>query len=247
MSNLVNLYNIFQLFYYSFQQSIYSFISFQDDNLFFIKIVYIIILGVFTSFTPCFFSLLPIMISYIGVNYIDSNSVKRNIFFMGLISSFITIIFIIYIFDYQAYKLLTNIPIISLLIWILIALNLLQILNISDLFRIIRLIDHFYIDNIFMENYITGLIFGLSSVSCSASIILTTIFWLSSSHSFIQSLIYLFLYILGCILPFAFIFYFPLYISKFNIVVNFWSKLTPVIGVFILIFSIFSLLNISFS
>nr|QCI04406.1 Thiol:disulfide interchange protein [Antithamnion hubbsii] len=247
MPNLVNLYNFFQLFYYSCQQSIYFFISLQYSNLFFIKMINIVILGIFTSLTPCFFSLLPIMMSYISISYTSKSQIKSNTFLFGLISSFFVVICIVYLFNYQAYKLLLNIPFISFFIWILIALNLLQILDTSYLLSLLTFNNKIYLENIFMQNYITGLVFGLSSMSCSASIILTTIFWLSSSNNFIQSCLYLCLYLVGCILPFIVIFYFPLYIRKLDFIVKFWNKVMPISGVFILTSSLFSFLNSTFN
>ncbi len=247
MFNLVNLYNLVQIFYYSCQQSIYMFVSFQSSYFGLLKIIYIAILGIFTSLTPCFFSLLPIITSYITMGYINKTKIKREIFLFGLISSFIIVILTFYIFNYQSYKLLMNIPLISFGFWILISLNLLQILDISYFFSFIKINTNIYMPNIFIENYITGLAFGLSSISCSASIILTTIFWLSSSENIIQSCIYLCIYLVGCIVPFGFIFYFPLYIKRFNILVKFWNQFIPLSGALILTFSIFSLLDRTFS
>jgi len=240
---IFQLYTSIQILLYSCQQNIYFILSSFNNYYVLIKFIFLLFLGTLTSLTPCFLSFIPVVFSYF--NSINASFLDKIMMILGLFSSLIILICSIYLFNSQAISLLVSVPILSYLILMIIALNLLQILDFSSLFFFLNTssLDTINYNSTYLKSYTIGFFIGLGSLPCNIGIILTTISWLYNSINLIQSIIFLFIYLIGCILPF-FIVFFLLYLKfERNWFINFWNTLVPFSGASILSFALFLLLE----
>nr|QCI04021.1 Thiol:disulfide interchange protein [Antithamnionella ternifolia] len=240
---ILKIYHSFQIFFYFFQQKIYLLLSLQNNYYIFFKLICIFILGILTSLTPCFLSSIPLVISY--SNSINLNSINKNLIILGSFSSLIGLTCLVYLFNYKSNLVLVNIPILSSLIFIIISLNLLDIWDISRFFFFfdINTLDKVNYNSIYIQSYLLGISLGLASLSCNIAIIFTTISWLYSHMNFIQLLVFLLSYLLGCIFPFVVIFYLPFQFFKINFFIKLWNYFIPLSGAILLSCGCFSLLT----
>nr|YP_009297042.1 cytochrome c biogenesis protein transmembrane region [Ceramium japonicum]AOM66385.1 cytochrome c biogenesis protein transmembrane region [Ceramium japonicum] len=215
MQQLIYFYNDFSVVFYLFKHSLYNNLSIYYDQFNLLKVLSLLFLGLFTSLTPCFLSVLPLIFSSTTLlNYLNSTKI---ILFLGLISSLLFIIGLLYIGNDKLYNLFIHIPIISSIMFIFIALNILGIINISYFLTSFNNINQDIFNNIYLQSYFMGFSIGLGSLPCNGSLILTTILWIYSANKIVESCVYLLIYLLGCMLPFAIIFLLPLKFLKFQI------------------------------
>lgn len=204
--------------------------------------VLILFTGLLTSFTPCFISLLPLVIAYI--NTCNKSNFSKNIFLCGLITSLFFIIFIADFITINYSYYVNNINIFLSFILILISLNLLQIFNFSYFFTFINIgLPGFSINNKFLKSYLFCCLIGFSTFPCSTSIIMLFIFWLSHSTNFSILLFYWIIYLFGCILPFILVVNLAIDYIQSLFIVYLWNWIVPISGSIILFFSLFSLLE----
>uniref|UniRef100_UPI003003749F thiol:disulfide interchange protein n=1 Tax=Anunuuluaehu liula TaxID=3049639 RepID=UPI003003749F len=237
-----NFLYFFEIQVYYLQQIIYNFLSSELHN--FTPYIFMLLLtgGLLTSINPCSISILPLSVSYIDNK--KNNHINKYTFIAGLISSLIIIFSLSILLNNYYYKLILNIPIFSSIIIIIIGLNFLKIFNLN--FFTINILQfhpfNFNIDSNF-SNFIIGLMFGLSSCSCSTPILATLLFWLSNTHNILSGIIYILCYMLGYIIPLFILIEITINYTKIKIISQIWNYLMPVSGSFILGIGLFSLLN----
>lgn len=231
------IYNKISVYFYLFQRYIYMIASSKYNFFYFFKLLSIFIAGIFTIFTPCFISLLPIFLSY--ASYIKDNIWIKRLYFFGLCSSFIVIIIPLYFSSNKFLNIFAKLPIISAICFILISLNLLNILQISFIFKntfLNKKKNYSY-----LQYYLIGLSIGFSCLPCNASIMLTTILWFSNNSTLLKSILYLFIYLGGCLFPFFIIFYMPVKFYSFDSFIRLWNQVMPLGGILMLSFGSFIL------
>nr|ARW63654.1 thiol:disulfide interchange protein [Chondria sp. (in: red algae)] len=238
MIYLHNLFDQYQIFVYLSYQSIYKlfFLNYSDIN--FLLFIILLILGCLTILTPCFVSLLPVVLTYIYSN--QSYNFNKYLFVLGVMTSTLFILLLSNVVN--LYPLYSKLPIFSSVLLILISLNLMQIINLTFIPSLLYTrMDHINSNHLNMQSYIVGLITGVSSLPCNTSIILLIVFLLKQLDNL--SFLYILIYLLGCLLPLLLITNIQIDYKKFNLLFQFWESVFPVSGSFLLFFSFLILLR----
>nr|YP_009397977.1 thiol:disulfide interchange protein [Gredgaria maugeana]ARW67163.1 thiol:disulfide interchange protein [Gredgaria maugeana] len=221
----------------------YLLFKFNDEqNIFFLILIFL--LGLLTVLTPCFISILPLALSYLNSN--KNYHLNMSLFITGLLMSFISLVIFSNLVgsSFFIYKL----PVVSDLILVLVALDLMKILNLSKFIRSLNFngsIDFNY--HPLVQSYLTGVVIGSTALPCNTSILIILTYLLHSVHSFFLVLLYLFFYLIGCILPLLLILNVRVHYKNFSISFFIWKLIFPLSGSFLFIFSCFSLLKSIFT
>nr|YP_009295876.1 cytochrome c biogenesis protein transmembrane region [Schimmelmannia schousboei]AOM64811.1 cytochrome c biogenesis protein transmembrane region [Schimmelmannia schousboei] len=232
--------------FYYIQQQIYKFLSLELNHFTPLILILLLISGFCTSINPCFLSTLPLTLSYINTQ--SSRTINKKLIIFGLMNSSIITILMAVLLGKEYNYIKQTIPVISSILIITIALNLLQIFNPFQLF--INFLNQITIYKLSQEpklqDYTIGLISGFSSASCSTPLSIIILFWLSKSHNIILGFLYLLCYLLGYITPFFCIFYFTINYINFNSLSQMWKKIIPISASIVLSIGIFNLLETIF-
>nr|YP_010865348.1 cytochrome c biogenesis protein transmembrane region [Campylaephora boydenii]WGT74098.1 cytochrome c biogenesis protein transmembrane region [Campylaephora boydenii] len=231
MQQIIFLYNQINIVFYLLEHKLYSNLSFYYDQFNLLKLLSLFFIGIFTSLTPCFISVLPAVLSS-TVAFNNFNIFIKLSLFTGLITSLVGIIIILYLGNGKFDNILRKIPLISSFIFIWIALNLLEIISLAFVVNHIDLVKNN--NNIYLKSYLTGFGLGFSCLPCNCSLILTTILWLYNSDKIVESLIYLLIYLFSCLLPFIVIFFLPFRLLKFQKFIMLWDSIIGLGGFYML-------------
>nr|YP_009391369.1 thiol:disulfide interchange protein [Platysiphonia delicata]ARW59513.1 thiol:disulfide interchange protein [Platysiphonia delicata] len=228
--------------FYNLQRYVISILSLNKSTLNPVIFICLLACGTFTSITPCFISLVPLSTVYI--NSSSNNFLSKNVFTLGLFTSFLVSVIIINLVSFRYLSYISNLPFFSSLILFTFSLNLLQILSFSDLLPSFNtnLVKMEYLGFV-LRQYITGFTIGLSMFPCSSPVIIIINFWLIHSSNLVFYTIYLLCYLFGSILPFIVVFSISLDYFKIYFVSNSWNLIAQFSGFIILSFSTFSLLE----
>nr|YP_009395091.1 thiol:disulfide interchange protein [Bryothamnion seaforthii]ARW63859.1 thiol:disulfide interchange protein [Bryothamnion seaforthii] len=232
------LFDKYEVLIYTLYQSLYRLLFSSFGSNYFLFSIFLFCLGFVTILTPCFISLMPLVLSY--SNSKGNKYFNKYAFIFGIISSFLLIIILsnflsLYIF-------INKLPIVSYLILVFISLNLMQILDFSFIFSFFsHHLMSFSILHVETNSYTIGFVIGLSSLPCNTSIIFIVSFWLTNLSSNFNFLFYLSLYLLGLSLPFFILFNFSF--INFEALLLAWKLIFPLSGSFLFTFSLFSLLR----
>ena len=225
---------------YYIQQELAILIYSQLNNYNFFTLFLLFIGGIFTSLNPCLISLFPVMISYINAS--KYTTISKISLIAGLLTSFISIIILTFLVYRKNGYIINKIPYFSSIGIIIIGLNLLQIVPFPRFnLELIHTNSTFIKKE--LKNYITGLIFGLGSLPCSTSIIISILLWLYSSKNITLSIIYTNIYIIGYITPIIILINLTIFYKNIIKIQEIWNMTIPVSGCFILGSGILSLLN----
>nr|YP_009326585.1 thiol:disulfide interchange protein [Membranoptera platyphylla]AMJ16842.1 thiol:disulfide interchange protein [Membranoptera platyphylla] len=244
MSFIFNLWYGYEISLYYLQQKIASFLFLEITTIKPIIVLVLFFSGILTSVTPCFISIVPLSISYINSNSDGYN--YKNILLLGICTSLFIVIFSMSFVNYSFFLFFKGIPFISFFTLMLIALDLLQVLNFSNY------LNSFYVNNLnkkktynnlIIKSYFTGCIIGFTTVPCSSPIILLINFWLHHSDQILFSFIYLIIYLMGSIIPLFFIFNVILNYIQLYILSYVWNTIIPFMGCFLLSISTFLFLD----
>jgi len=231
MSFLIHVYNYITILFYLLQKQIYLSLFSESVQFDILKVISLILVGVFTSITPCFLSVAPLLIAY--TNFSSISFLRKKSFCLGLLSSFTIIIIIFYYGSYQLRYVFTSLPIFTAIFFIILGLNLLGVLGFSidiNIFKFSQLNQL----NVLIQSYLLGCLIGFSALPCNGSLILTTILWLSKTNNIIQVCINLIIYVFGCLLPFITVLYIPINGLKVNKFVNVWNFMISLLAFTIL-------------
>nr|YP_009395718.1 thiol:disulfide interchange protein [Herposiphonia versicolor]ARW64698.1 thiol:disulfide interchange protein [Herposiphonia versicolor] len=238
-----NWFDSYYILFYSIQKYISSLLFSLDTlgNSYLILCVFF--LGLFTVFTPCLVSLLPLVFSY--VNSKQNDGLNIYIFIIGIITSIVFFIISTNLlnFSFIVYKL----PIFSYILLFIISLNLMEVLIFSEINPLFeKYLNNLVFQNSLFQSYLMGLIIGSSALPCNTSLLLILNFILQKTNSMFFTFLYLVFYFFGFSLPLLFISTIQLSDKNFFIFSFIWKFILPLTGSFIFIFSCFSLLKIIF-
>nr|YP_009654301.1 thiol:disulfide interchange protein [Pleurostichidium falkenbergii]QCH39588.1 thiol:disulfide interchange protein [Pleurostichidium falkenbergii] len=239
--SLSRLFNQYYMVLYSIQQylSWRLFLLSVSHSVFFS--IFLFCFGLITIFTPCFISMLPLAISYINTK--RNNQLSASIFTGGLITSFTTLIVITKLISSSL--LVYKLPILSYFTLILVSLDLMQIIDLSKIANpITKSFSNNCNNNTFLQSYLMGIVIGSSSIPCNTSLVLLVISLINNINNLLLVIIYLLIYLFGCICPLFFIFRIKFNYKNFPILSFIWQIFFPLSGSFIFIFSCFSLLKV---
>ena len=231
MSFFIHTYNYINILFYLLQRQIYLSLLSESNQFDILKVTSLMLVGIFTSITPCFLSVAPLLISY--TNFLRISFLRKKMFYLGLLSSFIIIIAAFYYGSYQLSYIFISLPIVIAIFFIILGLNLLGIFNFSIDINILQFYQLNQL-NILIQSYLLGCLIGFSALPCNASLILTTVLWLSKIDNTVQAGINLIIYVFGCLIPFIVVLYIPVNSLKVNTFVNLWSSLVSLLAFIIL-------------
>lgn len=232
----------FEIVLYNLHHRI-AFLLLEITNSFEIKTFFLFFLaGLLTVLNPCFISIIPLSVSYLN-SY--KQQIYKNIFVFGLVTSMLVTILITNFISHNYFIYLTRIPLLSLVILIFLSLNLLQILNFSSYFTILSTNTKWITSqgNLWIQCYFVGLVIGFTTIPCSSPTLTIIHFWLYSSSKMFIFFAYISSYFIGCILPMLLILYIFINYLQASILVYVSNTVTPLMGFFILTFSLFFLLE----
>lgn len=233
----------YEVYFYQLKQFTYHELTLSISNFNLSSILIFFFLGIITSLTPCFISMIPLSIVYLNVS--ENQKVKKNIFIIGLSSSTLLTLILISLLNYKYINYINHLPILPSFLLCLLALNLLNIIDLSFLSRIF---DNFIANNNVIYNhnlyyYVSGLMIGLSSLPCSSSFVWIISFWLSNSINVLWSLVYLFFYSFGYLFSMFVIFRITFNYTKIFLLSTIWETFVPLGGCIILTISFFNILE----
>ena len=156
--------------------------------------------GLLTSLGPCSLSLMPITIAYIGGSKNENNQIKILGFCSGVIFALVLLGalsgFLGKIYGQLPHVLTTSVSIIA----ILMGLNLIGLLK----FQLPNSPNFKFIENrvpSFLAPMVTGAAFGLASSPCITPVLASLLAWVSQAKNPIISVIFLFFFGLGQVVP----------------------------------------------
>ena len=229
---------------YHLQQLANNLVTSQLTHLSFVSIGVIFLAGLLTSLTPCMLSMLPITIGYIGGYEAKSRlqaAAQSAWFSLGLATT-LAALGIVAAFVGKVYgQVGIGLPIIVSIIAILMGLNLLEALPIQlPSFDGMQWISQDLPEGV--RSYLLGLTFGLVASPCSTPVLATLLAWVSSSQDLILGGILLLAYAAGYVSPLIVAGTFTASIKKLLEIRRWSSWITPVSGVLLVGFGVFTLL-----
>ena len=170
----------------------------------FITFLLIFSAGLLTSLGPCSLSLMPITIAYIGGSKNKNNQIKILSFCSGVIFSLVLLGalsgFLGKIYGQLPHIFTTGISIFA----IIMGLNLLGLIR----FQLPNSPNLKFIENKvppFLSPLVTGAAFGLASSPCITPVLASLLAWVSQAKNPIISIIFLFFFGLGQVMPLIFV------------------------------------------
>ncbi len=203
----------------------------------------IFLAGLLTSLTPCMLSMLPITIGYIGGYDTQTRwqaATQSTWFALGLATTLAGLGIAAAIVGQIYGQIGVGLPIIVSIIAILMGLNLLEALP-------LRLPASGGLEWISQElptgvrSYLIGLTFGLVASPCSTPVLATLLAWISATQDPLLGAALLLAYTLGYVLPLILAGTFTASIKKLLEVRRWSGWITPVSGVLLIGFGVFSL------
>ena len=156
--------------------------------------------GLLTSLGPCSLSLMPLTIAYIGGSKNKNNQIKILSFCTGVIFSLVLLGalsgFLGKIYGQLPHIFTTGVSIFA----IIMGLNLLGLIR----FQLPNSPDFKFIENrvpSFLSPMVTGAAFGLASSPCITPVLATLLAWVSQAKNPLISIIFLFFFGLGQVMP----------------------------------------------
>lgn len=209
-----------------------------------VSIGVIFLAGLLTSLTPCMLSMLPITIGYIGGYEAKSRiqaAAQSTWFSLGLATT-LAGLGILASFAGKVYgQIGIGLPIIVSIIAILMGLNLLEALPLQlPSFDAAGWISKGLPTGV--RSYLLGLTFGLVASPCSTPVLATLLAWISTTGDTILGAVLLLSYTAGYVAPLILAGTFTASIKKLLELRRWSSWISPVSGVLLVGFGVFSLL-----
>jgi cytochrome c-type biogenesis protein len=204
----------------------------------------IFLAGLLTSLTPCMLSMLPITIAYIGGYEAKTRAyaiAQSTWFSLGLATTLAGLGILAGLAGQVYGKIGLGLPIIVSIIAILMGLNLLEALPLQlPYFDTKELISQDFPPS--LRSYFLGLTFGLVASPCSTPVLATLLAWISSTGDLILGGVLLLAYTVGYVVPLIIAGTFTATIKKLLELRRWSSWITPVSGILLIGFGVFSLL-----
>ncbi|MGE5657971.1 MAG: cytochrome c biogenesis protein CcdA [Actinomycetota bacterium] len=229
---------------YELAQFANTLVQTQLIELSWLSIVVIFLAGLLTSLTPCMLSMLPLTIGYIGGYEAKSRlqaAAQSTWFCLGLATT-LAGLGILASYAGQVYgKIGFGLPIIVSIVAILMGLNLLEALPLQlPAFDGMQWISQDLPAGV--RSYLLGLTFGLVASPCSTPVLATLLAWVSAKGDLILGAALLLSYTAGYVVPLILAGTFTATIKKLLELRRWSGWITPVSGVLLVGFGVFSLL-----
>lgn len=232
-----------QTFLYQLSQFSNTLVSNQLTHLSLISLGVIFCAGLLTSLTPCMLSMLPITIGYIGGYEAKTRlqaAAQSTWFALGLATTLAGLGIVAAVVGQIYGQIGVGLPIIVSVIAILMGLNLLEALPLRlPSFGGMEWISKELPEGV--RSYFIGLTFGLVASPCSTPVLATLLAWISSTQDPILGAALLLSYTLGYVTPLILAGTFTASIKKLLEVRRWSGWITPVSGVLLIGFGVFSL------
>nr|YP_009391983.1 thiol:disulfide interchange protein [Periphykon beckeri]ARW60331.1 thiol:disulfide interchange protein [Periphykon beckeri] len=246
MTIILSCYDIFDNYYslfYALQQQAFLYLFNLSNKQSIFLLTFLFFLGLITVITPCFLSVFPLALSYI--NSRNNSYINLNLFVTGLLTNLISLMLFTNLLNssFWIYKL----PLFSSSILVLVSLDLMEIINISE-FNILFNLNHYtlFYKNTLLYSYCMGFIVGSSSLPCNTSILIIVTFLLRNLVARYQFFICLIVYFIGCLVPLILLFKMKFSYINISIVFFIRKSILPLTGSVLFIFSCFSFLKVIF-
>ncbi|WP_442922477.1 cytochrome c biogenesis protein CcdA [Microcoleus sp. CZ3-B2] len=230
---------------YELAQFANNLVNTQLTHLSLVSVGVIFLAGLLTSLTPCMLSMLPITIGYIGGYEAKSRlqaATQSAWFSLGLATT-LAGLGIVASFAGQIYgKIGLGLPIVVSIIAILMGLNLLEALPLQmPSFDAAGWVPK----NLpaAVRSYLLGLTFGLVASPCSTPVLATLLAWVSKTGDVVLGGVLLLFYAAGYVAPLIIAGTFTASIKKLLELRRWSSWITPVSGVLLVGFGVFSLIS----
>lgn len=216
----------------------------QLTHLGWLSIITLFTAGLLTSLTPCMLSMLPITIGYIG-GYEYQNrlqaAVQSTWFALGLATTLAGLGIFASLVGRVYGQIGLGLPIVVSVIAILMGLNLLEALPlqlpaIDTMGWIPQGVPHS------LRSYLLGLTFGLVASPCSTPVLATILAWVSTTGDILLGGVLLLSYAVGYVAPLIIAGTFTATIKRLLTLRQWSGWITPVSGVLLVGFGVFSLL-----
>jgi cytochrome c-type biogenesis protein len=216
----------------------------QLSHLSWVSVGIIFVAGLLTSLTPCMLSMLPITIGYIGGYETKSRlqaAVQSTWFSLGLATTLALLGILAALFGKVYGQVGIGLPILVSLLAILMGLNLLEALP-------LQLPSWGGLDWISQDlptgvrSFFIGLTFGVVASPCSTPVLATLLGWVATKQDWILGAVLLLSYTAGYVAPLILAGTFTASIKKLLELRRWSGWITPVSGVLLVGFGVFSLL-----
>ncbi|MBE9078571.1 sulfite exporter TauE/SafE family protein [Romeria aff. gracilis LEGE 07310] len=235
-----------QIFLYDLSQSANGWVEGQLGQLSPISIGVIALAGLLTSLTPCMLSILPITIGYMGSYEIKDRwqAAGQSMWFaFGLATTLAGLGIAASSLGWVYGQIGIGLPIVVSAIAILMGLNLLEALPLPPLpaFTDIDFLQNDIPRSI--KSYLLGLTFGLVASPCSTPVLATLLAWVGQKGDPVLGSSLLLAYALGYVAPLVVAGIFTASIKQFLSIRKWSGWISPVSGVLLIGFGVFSLVS----
>ncbi len=238
------MFETLQLRLYELQQFAEHLVNSQLTHLSWLSIAIIFAAGLLTSLTPCMLSMLPITIGYIGGYEAKGRlqaATQSAWFSLGLATTLAGLGVLAASLGRVYGQIGIGLPIVVSLIAIVMGLNLLEALPL----QLPSLGGTEWISQNWPEgvrSYLLGLTFGLVASPCSTPVLATLLAWIASTQDLVLGGVLLLSYTAGYVAPLVLAGTFTASIKKLLELRQWSGWITPVSGVLLVGFGVFSLL-----
>lgn len=230
---------------YELEQFANTLVDTQLTHLNWISIGVIFAAGLLTSLTPCMLSMLPITIGYIGGYETKGRlqaAAQSTWFALGLATTLAVLGIIAATLGRVYGQIGIGLPIIVSIIAILMGLNLLEALPLQlPSFGGMDWISKDLPEGI--RSYLIGLTFGLVASPCSTPVLATLLAWVAKTQDLVLGAVLLLSYTAGYVAPLILAGTFTASIKKLLELRRWSGWITPLSGVLLVGFGVFSLLS----
>jgi len=229
---------------YELEQYANQLVSTQLIHLSWLSVGIIFVAGLLTSLTPCMLSMLPITIGYIGGYETRSRwqaAVQSTWFSLGLATMLALLGILAALFGKVYGQVGIGLPILVSLLAIIMGLNLLEALPLQlPSWGGLEWISQDLPTG--LRSYLIGLTFGVVASPCSTPVLATLLGWVAAKQDWILGAILLLAYTAGYVVPLILAGTFTASIKKLLELRRWSGWITPVSGVLLVGFGVFSLL-----
>ncbi|MGQ4645885.1 cytochrome c biogenesis protein CcdA [Lyngbya aestuarii] len=230
---------------YELQQFANHLVDNQLTHLSLVSISIIFAAGLLTSMTPCMLSMLPITIGYIGGYEAKGRlqaATQSTWFALGLATTLAGLGILAASLGRVYGQVGVGLPIFVSIVAILMGLNLLEALP----FKLPSFGGMDWISQDWPEgvrSYLIGLTFGLVASPCSTPVLATILAWITTTQDLVLGALLLLSYTAGYVAPLILAGTFTASIKKLLELRRWSGWITPVSGVLLVVFGVFSLLS----
>lgn len=233
-----------QTYLYEVSQYANTLVSQQLTSISWVSLGVIWLAGLLTSLTPCMLSMMPIMVGYMGGYEAKDRfqAISQATWFaLGLATTLAALGLVAGTVGRIYGQIGIGLPVIVSVLAILMGLNLLEALplplpNIGNLDFLNQGMP------LVLKSYLLGLTFGLVASPCSTPVLATLLAWISTTGDPVLGAVFLLAYTGGYVFPLVIAGSFTATIKRLLTVRQWSGWITPVSGILLVGFGVFSLL-----